>query len=129
MECLQASSPQRTSASGSPAAISRLQLDGQGRDGNDARHAFRLEPEEKIYVYYGIDSMGLAEQSKGKADGDSWVYTSEEMMGGKTFHGRYSMNTSSPDSYTFKYESSEDGQKWATVMEGKATKAAAAKKK
>jgi hypothetical protein len=34
------------------------------------------------------------------------------------------MVTASPDSYTFKYESSEDGNNWMTIMEGKATKAA-----
>ena len=86
-------------------------------------------PEDKMYGYYGIDSMGMAEQSKGKVEGNNWVYTSDEKMGGKTFHGRYSMDTSSPDSYTFKYETSEDGQKWATMMEGKATRAAGAEKK
>jgi len=32
----------------------------------------------------------------------------------------------SPTAYTFKYETSEDGQKWNTMMEGKATKAGAA---
>jgi len=84
--------------------------------------------EDKLYTYYGIDNNGMAEQSKGKVDGDNWVYTADEKMGGKTFHGRYSMTTSSPDSYTFKYETSDDGQKWTLVMEGKATKAGAAEK-
>jgi hypothetical protein len=78
--------------------------------------------EDKVYTYYGIDNMGMAGLSKGKVDGNNWVYTSEEKMGGKSFHGRYSMETSSPDSYSFKYETSEDGQKWTAVMEGKSTK-------
>jgi Protein of unknown function (DUF1579) len=84
--------------------------------------------EDKVYTYYGIDNMGYGGLSKGNVDGNNWVYTSDEKMGGKAFHGRYSMETSSPDSYTFKYETSEDGQKWMTVMEGKSTKAAAEKK-
>lgn len=84
--------------------------------------------EDKVYTYYGIDNMGMAEQSKGKVDGDNWVYTADEKVGGKSFKGRYSMTTSSPDSYTFKYETSDDGQKWTLVMEGKATKASAAEK-
>jgi hypothetical protein len=84
--------------------------------------------EDKAYTYYGIDSMGMAEGSKGKVEGDTWTYTAESKMGGKTYHGRYTIKTSSPDSYTFKYESSEDGQKWSTMMEGKSTKAGAAKK-
>lgn len=85
--------------------------------------------EDKAYSYYGIDNMGFAEGSKGKVEGDTWTYTAESKMGGKTYHGRYTINASSPDSYTFKYESSEDGTKWSTIMEGKATKSGAAEKK
>jgi hypothetical protein len=86
-------------------------------------------PEDKMYSYYGFDSMGMAEQSKGKVDGNNWVYTNDGTMGGKAYHGRYSMDTSSPTSYTFKYETSEDGQKWTTMMEGKSTKAGGGEKK
>lgn len=85
--------------------------------------------DDKMYSYYGIDSMGMAEGAKGNVDGNNWVYTSDSKMGGKTFHGRYSMDTSSPGSYTFKYETSEDGQKWSTMMEGKSTKGGTAEKK
>ncbi|HSP93596.1 MAG TPA: DUF1579 family protein [Thermoanaerobaculia bacterium] len=85
--------------------------------------------EDKVYTYYGVDNSGYAGLSKGKIDGNSWVFTSDEKMGGKAFHGRYSMDTASPDSYTFKYETSEDGQKWTTVMQGKTTKAGGAEKK
>lgn len=83
--------------------------------------------EEKVYTYYGIDNTGFAEASKGKVDGNNWVYTADEKMGGKTYHGRYSMATS-PDSYTYKYETSEDGRNWNLVMDGKSTKATAEKK-
>jgi hypothetical protein len=84
--------------------------------------------EDKVYTYSGIDSSGFTEASKGTVDGNNWVYNADEKMGGKVFHGRYSMAVSSPDAYTFKYETSEDGQKWNLMMEGKATKAAAAEK-
>jgi hypothetical protein len=83
--------------------------------------------EEKAYTYSGIDNSGMSTAAKGHVDGDNWVYTNEDKMGGKTYHGRYSMVTASPDSYTFKYESSEDGNNWMAIMEGKATKAAAKK--
>jgi hypothetical protein len=86
------------------------------------------DPNEKTYTYYGFDSMGMAEAAKGKMDGSNWVYTNDGKMGDKTYHGRYSMDTSSSDSYTFKYETSADGQTWATMMEGKATKAGSAAK-
>lgn len=87
--------------------------------------------EEKVYTYAGIDSSGMGEMgSKGKVEGEAWTYTSESMMGGKKMWGRYSMMISSPDSYTFKYETSADGNQWALMMDGKATRAgkAAAKK-
>jgi len=103
---------------------------GKGAMGN--MHSLGIisyNAEEKMYGYFGIDNMGMAMQSKGNVNGNSWVYTADEKMGGKTWHGRYSMETASPDSYTFKYETSEDGQKWSTMMEGKATKAAGAAKK
>ncbi len=77
---------------------------------------------EKAYTYYGIDNMGFAEESKGTADGNNWAYTADEKIGGKTYHRRYSVDASSPDSYTYKYETSEDGKTWTSVMEGKATK-------
>jgi Protein of unknown function (DUF1579) len=79
--------------------------------------------EEKAYTYTGIDNSGFSEAAKGHVDGNNWTYTSEDKMGGKTYHGRYSMVTS-PDAYTFKYETSEDGNNWMVIMEGKTTKAA-----
>ena len=79
--------------------------------------------EEKVYTYAGIDNSGMSVAAKGHVDGNNWTYTSEDKMGGKTYHGRYTMVTS-PGSYTFKYETSEDGTNWMTIMEGKTTKAA-----
>ncbi len=78
--------------------------------------------EQKAYTYYGVDSLGFADMSKGTVDGSTWTYTSESKMGDKTVHSRYSMNEVSPTSYTYKYETSEDGQKWSLVMEGKSTR-------
>jgi Protein of unknown function (DUF1579) len=83
--------------------------------------------EDKVYTYYGIDNMGFATLSKGNVDGKSWVFTDESKMGGKTYHGRYSMTEDSPTSYSFKYEMSEDGKTWNLIMEGKSSKGAAAK--
>ena len=79
--------------------------------------------EDKVYTYTGADNSGMSTAAKGNVDGNNWVYTSEDKMGGKVYHGRYSMDTASPNSYTFKYEMSEDGKTWTTMMEGKSTKA------
>jgi hypothetical protein len=43
-------------------------------------------------------------------------------MNGKPFHSRYTMVEGSPTSYTYKWDMSEDGTKWTTMMEGKSTK-------
>jgi hypothetical protein len=78
--------------------------------------------EEKKYTYYGVDNSGHSEMAMGTNDGNNWTYTAEEKMGGKTIHGRYTITEVSPTSYTFKYETSEDGQTWNAVMEGKSSK-------
>jgi hypothetical protein len=74
--------------------------------------------EEKRYEYYGIDNAGMQERALGGLEGDSWVYTNDVKMDGKTFKGRYTMTNLKPDSYDFKWEMSEDGTTWNTVMEG-----------
>lgn len=75
--------------------------------------------EDKSYEYFGIDNMGMAEKAEGKIEGDNWVYTNESKMNGKTFKGRYSIMNTKPDGYDFKWEMSEDGNTWNTMMEGK----------
>lgn len=79
-------------------------------------------PTEKTYTFYGIDSTGMTDYSKGKKSGNTWTFTSKSEMNGKAFQSRYSMVEGSPTAYTYKWEMSEDGTKWTTVMEGKSTK-------
>ena len=78
--------------------------------------------EDKAYKYMGYDSMGMMATAKGEVSGNTWTWNGEDKMGGKTFHSRYTIVTTSPTSYMFKWETSEDGTKWNTVMEGKSTK-------
>lgn len=78
---------------------------------------------DKMYTYYGIDNNGMGELSKGTKSGNTWTFTSKSQMDGQAFHSRYTMVESSPTSYTFKWDTSPDGTKWSTMMEGKATKA------
>jgi hypothetical protein len=80
------------------------------------------DPQEKVYTYDAFSSMGENIHSKGTLDGDTWNWASDMKMGPKTFKSRYTMKILSPTSYTFKAEMSEDGTKWDTMMEGKATK-------
>ncbi len=78
--------------------------------------------EDKAYTYYGIDSLGLAEQGRGQNEGKTWTYTSESKMGGLPVTGRYTVTELTPTSYTFKYEVSSEASPWATIVEGKSTK-------
>jgi Protein of unknown function (DUF1579) len=82
-------------------------------------------PQEKSYTYYGIDSMGTSELAKGARTGKTWAFTSTSNVGGQTFKSRYTMVETSPTSYTFKWDTSPDGGKWSTMMEGTATKSGA----
>jgi hypothetical protein len=78
--------------------------------------------EEKTYTYREFNSLGEFTESTGKVDGDSWTWTGEDKMGGMSMKGRFTMKFASTNSYNFTYEMSEDGAKWTTVMDGKATK-------
>jgi len=78
--------------------------------------------EDKVYTYHEFNSWGEADDSKGTVDGDTWTWTNDSKMGGMTMKGKYTMKVLSPTSYTMAYEISQDGTKWMTVMDGKATK-------
>jgi hypothetical protein len=78
--------------------------------------------EDKVYTYREFNSFGEFDDSKGMLDGDTWTWTNEEKMGGMTMKGRFTMKMTSATSYNFTFDMSQDGTKWSTVMEGKATK-------
>ena len=78
--------------------------------------------DDKAYTYREFNSFGEFEDSKGSLDGDTWIWTADEKMGGMTMKGRFTMKMPSSTSYTFSYDMSQDGTKWTTVMDGKATK-------
>jgi hypothetical protein len=79
-------------------------------------------PEDKAYTYREFNSWGEFTDSKGSVDGDTWTWTNDEKMGSMTMKGRFTMKVTSPTSYNFSYEMSQDGTKWTTVMDGKASK-------
>src|SRR5262249_55434278 len=77
---------------------------------------------KKVYTYDEFNSMGEATHSTGTLDGDTWNFANDMQMGPQTIKARYTMKMLSPTSYTFKFDASQDGTKWDTIMEGKATK-------
>jgi hypothetical protein len=78
--------------------------------------------DDKAYTYREFNSYGEFEDSKGALEGDTWTWMGDEKMGSMTMKGRFTMKITSPTSYNFGYEMSQDGSKWTTVMDGKATK-------
>lgn len=78
--------------------------------------------DDKAYTYREFNSMGEFDDSRGKLDADTWTWTSDEKMGGMTMKGRFTIKMTSAKSYNFTFDMSQDGKKWSTVMDGKATK-------
>jgi hypothetical protein len=78
--------------------------------------------DDKAYTYREFNSFGEFVDSRGSLDGDTWTWSADEKMGGMTMRGRFIMKMTSSTSYTFGYDISQDGTKWTTVMDGKATK-------
>jgi hypothetical protein len=79
-------------------------------------------PDDKAYTYREFSSFGEFDDARGTLDGDTWTWTDDEKMGSKTVKGRFTMKMTSSTSYDFSFDTSEDGTKWSTVMEGKASK-------
>lgn len=90
-------------------------------DGSSTAY-FGYNPDKKVYTYNEFNSMGQATYSEGTVNGDTWTWNSDENMGGQTFKGRFTMKVLTPTSYTYKFEMSQDGTNWTTVMDGKGTK-------
>ncbi len=64
--------------------------------------------DDKAYTYREFSSMGEFTDSKGTVDGDTWTWTSDEKMGGMTMKGRFTMKVTSPTTYNFMFEMSQD---------------------
>jgi hypothetical protein len=78
--------------------------------------------DDKVYTYRAFNSAGEFEDSRGTFDGETWKWTTETKMGGVTVKSRFTMKMNSAISYNFAYETSGDGAKWTTVIDGTGTK-------
>ncbi len=78
--------------------------------------------DDKAYTYREFNSFGEFDDSRGTLDGDTWNWTNDEKMGGMTMKGRFTIKMTSATSYKFTFDMSQDGTKWSTVMDGKASK-------
>jgi len=76
----------------------------------------------KLYTYDEFNSMGEAQHSTGTVEGDTWTWNGEQHIGGKITKTRFTVETLSPASYSFRFETSPDGMNWTTVAQEKAMK-------
>jgi hypothetical protein len=96
---------------------------GSGAMGDMKGHAIlTYDRTTKQYRYIGINNMPDAELATGGLSGKTWTFTNKVDAGGKTFHSRFVIVETSPSVHTMKWEMSEDGKTWKTIMDGTATK-------
>jgi len=80
-----------------------------------------------MYTYNAFDSWGELITAKGNVSGDTWTWTTEMMMEGKSMKTRLTEKEVSKTQYTLKYESSADGgNTWTSDLESTFTKVTAA---
>ena len=97
--------------------------EGTSPMGKDVQLAiFGYDPEKKVYTYASYTNMGQAEHATGTFDGKTWTWSSELSMGGQTAKTHFIITEVSPTAYDFKFEISQDGNSWTSMMDGKATK-------
>lgn len=103
-----------------------LKCSSEGKDPMGPVKALGLmgwDAENKVYTYYGVDSRGMGVPGTGTVDGKTWTYTSTMKMKDKTIRSRWVIQEISPAEYTFKWEMADEKGSWATLAEGKQTKA------
>jgi hypothetical protein len=82
------------------------------------------DTEEKIYTWTSFDSMGRHETATGKFENGTWTWSAETKMGDKLVKTRYVVTDTTPEGYTFRWETSPDGKDWNWMMQAKVTKMA-----
>jgi hypothetical protein len=78
------------------------------------------DPNAKVFTYDEFYSQGEADHSKGRLEGDQWIWNMNDMkMGSQMVKARYTVKIVSPTFYTYKFETSADGGKtWTLFMDG-----------
>jgi hypothetical protein len=99
-------------------AVIHSSFQGAGMGQGSGISFMGYDPDAKKYTYNEFNSFGEATKSTGTFDGKAWTWYGEDKMG----KGKFVMNITSPKSYTFQYDMSQDGNNWTTVMTGTATK-------
>ena len=80
------------------------------------------DAEKNVYTSTEFTSQGGREIAQGSLNGDTWTWTSSAKYDGQEIHQRATNKILSPNSYSAKFEVSEDGTNWIVMMEAKASK-------
>ena len=80
------------------------------------------DPEEKVYRFYELNSMGRNSTAKGIVDGDTWTFDGESKMGNKLIKRRFTIEMPSSDFAVMRSEMSVDGGPMTSFMELKGTR-------
>jgi hypothetical protein len=102
--------------------VNHSKFEGAGMGAGSSTAFFGYDTDKKLYTYDEFTSTGEAVHSTGSVEGDTWTWLSDSKMGSQVVKGRFTAKVLSPTSYSFKFEYSQDGAKWSTVMDGNATK-------
>jgi len=81
----------------------------------------------KDYVLFQVNNMGKTWIFRGTTDGDTWTWTSQDTVDGKTMQLRFTVKWTSKDSYDFENEAGPTVDSMAVMMDGKGTRVTATK--
>ncbi len=87
---------------------------------------YGYDPDKKVYTFDEFNSMGEVVHATGTFDGKVWTWSADLTMGGNTIKSHFILTENSPTSYSYKFEMSQDGTNFATVVDGTGTKSASA---
>ena len=96
---------------------------GSGALGDMKGHALMTwDRNAKTYRYFSVSNMADATSATGTFANNTWTFTGGVEMSGKKLRSRFVIVETTPTQHTMKWEMSEDGKTWTTVMEGKSVK-------
>jgi hypothetical protein len=78
--------------------------------------------DDKAYTYREFNSFGEFDDSRGTSMATPGPGPATKRWAGMTMKGRFTIKMTSATSYNFTFDMSQDGTKWSTVMDGKASK-------
>jgi hypothetical protein len=83
------------------------------------------DAEAKDYVFFQVNNWGAIWTARGTLDGDTWTWTSQDTVNGKTMQLRFTQKWTSKDSYDFKNEVGPNADSMTVMMDGKETRVTA----